>query len=278
MSVLVTGGTGTTGARVARKLAERGRPHRVASRRPVGDRVAFDWYDPSTHAGALSGTTALYLVAPVGEPDPEPFMAPFLERAAEAGVRRTVLLSGSPITPGTPGLGRVHTRLGEVFGEWAVLRPTWFADNFTGDHLQARLAREQGEIVSATGTGRVPFVAAEDIAEVAVAALTDTVPHNTDHIVTGPEPVGYDAVAEMLGGVLGRPVRHRSLTEDALAGRWTAEGMPPEFARLLAGLDTAIAAGAEDRTTSTVQDTTGRPPRTLEEALAEGVRPLRSPE
>ncbi|MDA2806708.1 Rossmann-fold NAD(P)-binding domain-containing protein [Nocardiopsis suaedae] len=271
MSVLVTGGTGTTGSRVARKLAERGVPHRVASRRAAGGRVPFDWYDSSTHAGALAGATALYLVAPIGEPDPEPVMAPFLERAAEAGVRRAVLLSGAPIEPGTPGLGRVHSRLGGLVPEWAVLRPTWFADNFTGDHLQARLARERGEIVSATGTGRVPFVAAEDIAEVAVAALTGTAPHGTDHVLTGPRAVTYDEAAEALGRVLGRAVRHRRLSADELAGFWAQEGMRPEFARLLADMDTAIAAGAEDRTTTAVLDTTGRPPRALEEAFAEAL-------
>lgn len=271
MSILVTGGTGTTGSRVARKLAERGHAHRVASRRAADGRVPFDWYDASTHAGALAGATALYLVAPIGEPDPEPVMGPFLERAAEAGVRRAVLLSGAPIEPGTPGLGRVHSRLGDLFGEWAVLRPTWFADNFTGGHLQARLARERGEIVSATGTGRVPFVAAEDIAEVAVAALTDAVPHDTDHVVTGPRAVTYDEVADALGRAMGRAVRHRRLSPDELAEHWTREGMAPEFARLLADMDTAIAAGAEDRTTTAVLDTTGRPPRTLEEAFAEAL-------
>ncbi|WP_017574611.1 Rossmann-fold NAD(P)-binding domain-containing protein [Nocardiopsis kunsanensis] len=59
------------------------------------------------------------------------------------------------------------------------------------------------KIVSATGTGRVAFVAADDIADVAVAALIDPVPHNTDHIITGPEALSYDEVAAILGEVTG---------------------------------------------------------------------------
>lgn len=106
---------------------------------------------------------------------------------------------------------------------------------------------------------------------VAAAALTDPVPHDTDHVITGPEAVSYDDVAEVLGRALGRPVRHRPLSVDELAEHWTREGMAPEFARLLADMDTAIAAGAEDRTTTAVLDTTGRPPRTLEEAFAEAL-------
>ncbi|WP_017607559.1 NAD(P)H-binding protein [Nocardiopsis xinjiangensis] len=272
MNTLVIGGTGTTGSRVARKLGEQGHRARVASRTGSGDRVRFDWHDPATHREALAGVDAVYLVAPIGEADPEPLMTPFLERAAREGVGRAVLLSASAVEPGTPGLGLVHDQLVGLFDGWAVLRPSWFMDNFTGDHLHARTAREFGEIVSATGTGRVAFVAADDIADVAVAALIDPVPHNTDHIITGPEALSYDEVAAILGEVTGRPVRHRSVSTTELAGRWTESGMPPAFARLLADLDAAVAAGAEDRTTSVVAEVTGHEPRSFRGAVSAALR------
>lgn len=55
MTVLVTGGTGTTGSRVAAALGERGVPTRIASRHPLNGQVRFDWTDPDTHGGALDG-------------------------------------------------------------------------------------------------------------------------------------------------------------------------------------------------------------------------------
>ncbi|WP_016700587.1 hypothetical protein [Actinoalloteichus spitiensis] len=269
MSVLVLGGTGTTGSLVARKLGERGCPNRVASRNGTGHRVRFDWYDASTHRNALGGAEAVYLVAPVGDPDPMPVVGPFLELAARGGVRRVVLLSSSAVPAAGPGLGAVHARLDELFPEWAVLRPSWFMENFTGRrHPHARSARDHGEIVSATGDGRVAFVAAEDIADVAVTALLDPTPHNTDHVITGPEGLSYDDVAAILGEVGPRPVRHRRASVSELTGMLVGAGVPPEFAALLAAMDAAIAAGAEDRTTTVVEDLTGRPPRPFREVVA----------
>lgn len=53
---------------------------------------------------------------------------------------------------------------------------------------------KQDKIYSATGDGKVPFVSADDIARVAFHALTDDEPHNTDHLVLGPELLSYGDV------------------------------------------------------------------------------------
>lgn len=270
--ILVIGGTGTTGRIVAAKLAERGHPTRIASRRPSTGGFRFDWYDPTTHPDALAGVRAIYAIPPVGEVDPAPIMVPFLDRARSAGVRRVVLLSSSAIGPAEHGLGLVHARLGELFAEWAVLRPSWFMENFVGEQPHAVTAGEHGEIVSATGAGRVGFVDPADIAEVAVRALTDPTPHNTDHIITGPEALSYDEIAAVLTEVGGRQVRHRAIDAAELAVRHSAIGIPPDFAHFLASLDTAIAAGAEDRTTSTVADVTGRTPRSFRDFCRDRLR------
>ena len=174
-------------------------------------------------------------------------------------MRRAVLLSSSAIDAGTPGLGKVQAQLGAMIPEWAVLRPSWFMENFVGEHPHAASARERGEIVSATDDARVGFVDPADITKVAVRALTDPAPHDTEHVTTGPERLNYADVAATLTELLGRPVRHRAVDEDAL----TAYHEGPGLARFLAGLDTAVAAGAEDRVTTTVADVTGRPPRSF---------------
>jgi uncharacterized protein YbjT (DUF2867 family) len=271
--ILVLGGTGTTGRLVARKLADRGHPVRIAARRPPPGGARFDWHDPATHAATLAGVRAAYVIAPVGVPDPGPIVVPFLERAREAGVGRAVLLSSSAISAEDPGLGRIHARLGEIVPQWAVLRPSWFMENLIGDHPHAISAREQGEIVTATGTGRVAFIDPGDIAEVAVRALTDDEPHNTDHVLTGPERLSYADVAAQLTVHYGLPVRHRAVPAAELAARLTVAGIPADFASLLAGLDVAIAGGAEDRITATVERVTGRPARALTDFLADRPRP-----
>ncbi|MCX5149776.1 NAD(P)H-binding protein [Streptomyces sp. NBC_00320] len=262
-ATLVIGATGTTGGRTAARLVAAGRRVKAASRRGTplagAEPVRFDWYDPAGFGDALRDTDRVYLVPPVGDPDPAAVMLPFLERARAAGVRRAVLLSSSAITEGGPAVGQVHRALPGLFDEWAVLRPSWFMQNFTGTHAHADSIRSDGAIRTAAGPGRVGFVDADDIAAVAVRALTDDRAPNADLVLTGPEALSHDDIAALLTDVTGRAVVHRHLTHDALRDR-LAEVIPAEFAAMLAGMDRAIAEGAEDRTTDTVQRLTGRPP------------------
>ncbi|MER7584468.1 NAD(P)H-binding protein [Kitasatospora sp. NPDC097691] len=266
-AVLVVGATGTTGSRTVAQLIAAGHRVKAASRRatplPGTQPVRFDWYDPAGFAGAVEGADRAYLVPPVGDPDPAAVMLPFLRQARDAGVRRVVLLSSSAVPEGGPAVGAVHRALPGLFDEWAVLRPSWFMQNFTGAHANARSIREDGVIMTATGAGRVGFVDADDIAAVAVHALTGDPAPNTDLVLTGPEALRYDDVAAIVAKVTGRPVVHHSLTHEDLRARLAAL-MPPEFATLLADLDLAIAEGAEDRTTDTVRRLTGRPPHSFE--------------
>ena len=265
-ATLVLGATGTTGSRIAARLTAADHRVKAASRRatpvPGAEPVSFDWYEPALHGAALSGVDRVYLLPPVGDSDPAGIMLPFLHRARAAGVRRVVLLSSSAIPEGGPVVGTVHQALPDLFAEWAVLRPSWFMQNFTGGHAHAVSIREEGIVWSATGSGRVGFVDAEDIAAVAVRALTDEKAPNTDLVLTGPEALSYDDVATILTEVTGRAVTHHRLSYEQLSDRLAAL-VPAEFAAMLAGMDRAIADGAEDRVTDTVQRLTGTPPGTF---------------
>ncbi|PSM40879.1 ergot alkaloid biosynthesis protein [Streptomyces dioscori] len=273
-SILVLGATGTTGSRVAARLAGQGHRVRAAGRRatPVdgAEAVRFDWYDPATYEGALDGADRVYLVAPLDSATPADVMLPFLEQARASGVRRAVLLSSSAIPAGGPVVGQVHEALPGLFDEWAVLRPSWFMQNFTGDHMHARSVREEGVILTAAGEGRVAFVDADDIAAVAVHALTDVRAPDTDLVITGPRALSHTEIATVLTEVTGRAVVHRPLTYEEMRDQLAAS-MPREYAAMLAALDRANAEGAENRTTDTVRRVTGREPRTFHDHVLAAV-------
>ncbi len=187
-------------------------------------------------------------------------MLPFLRLARAAGVLRAVLLSTSAIPAGGPGVGQVHQALPGLFGQWAVLRPSWFMQNFLAAHLHADSIREEGTIWTATGHGRVGFVDAEDIAAVAAHVLSSDRAPNADLVLTGPEALSHGDVAAIITEVTGRTVVHRQLSSEQLRDR-LATVVPAEYATMLTDMDLAIADGAEDRTTDTVQRITGRSPR-----------------
>lgn len=267
--ILVTGGTGKTGRLVAQHLAARRIPARVASRTPrSAEHVRFDWHDATSYGAALSGTSAVYMVAPVDTFEVLAAMRPFMERAVAAGIGPLVLLSGSSLAPGGPMMGAAHQWLIDHAPNWSVLRPTWFMQNFIDDpHLGS--IREEGRIYSATGAGRVAFIDVEDIACVAVEALTGAALKNRDVMLTGPEALDYRDVAQLIAAARGGPVVFHDLTVEALAARFVAAGMSAEYAHALAAVDDEIARGSEQQVTGEVAMLTGRPARTFAAFAAE---------
>ena len=257
--VLIIGGKGKTGRRVASRLSAAGINVAIGTRTPDGHQDRrFDWSDP-TSASAFEGCDAVYLVAPTDRTDHLAVMQPLLEAAMARGVRRFVLLSSSLLEPGGPMMGEVHEWLAKSAPDWAVLRPSWFMQNFSeGPH--AGTIREEGAIYTATGAGRVGFIDAEDIAATAAACLTAAAPLNSDVLLTGPDALSYDDAAAIIAAALGRPVHHVSLDPASLTARLVSQGLPANYAKTLTALDAHIAAGAEDCTTSGVEQVTGQRP------------------
>lgn len=268
--ILITGGTGTTGSRIAQRLIEQGYSVRIASRNKgkmsKAEYVYFDWKDESSFTPALERVKRIYLVAPVGVFDPSPYVLPFLKEAKRLGAERVVMLSASAVPEDGPVFGALH-RAVHGFPEWAVLRPSYFMQNFI--NVQHRMSiQTEGHIITAAGEGKLGFIDADDIAETAVRALIDIVPHNTHHILTGPEALSYAEAAEIIGAMAGRPVTHVSISSSELKNRMETAGLPADYARFMAELDEAISHGAEHRVTDTVKRVTGKEPRSLTEFAA----------
>ena len=104
-----------------------------------------------------------------------------------------------------------------------------------------------GEIVGAAGTGKIGFISEADIADAAVEKLTAPSPVTSgDHIIVGPDLLSYDEVAELFTTVLGRQIKHKSISLEELIEIFTKAGLPEPLAKGLATMDVAIANGAEE--------------------------------
>lgn len=97
---LILAGTGKTGARVARALADLGTPLRTAARK--GADVHFDWDEPGTHAPALEGADRLYLVPPAASVDVADQVRAFLDLAERSGVSHVTYLSAHGVQHAHP--------------------------------------------------------------------------------------------------------------------------------------------------------------------------------
>lgn len=137
MAIIITGGTGKTGIRIAALLKDAKLPFVITSRKgamsvPDMPVAKFEWGDPSTFPNPFreisEKVSAIYLVGPQSTANPAASVNAFVDYAIkEHGVRRFVLAGGTLLTKGGEiGLGKVWTHLEEVGVDYAVLRLTWF--------------------------------------------------------------------------------------------------------------------------------------------------------
>ncbi|MFI1015089.1 NAD(P)H-binding protein [Streptomyces sp. NPDC020965] len=266
-TTLVTTATGKTGLRVARRLTELGVTVRAGSRKPgpgAGE-IAFDWESPSTWAPALKGADAAYVayypdLAVPGAPEA---MRDFGRTAAEQGVRRLVLLSGR----GEAEAVTAEDALRESGVELTIVRAAFFAQNFSEGALAEGVAL--GEIPFPAGTTAEPFIDVDDIAAVAVAALTQDGHAGEIYEVTGPRLLTFAEVAAELSGAAGREVRYVPVTEEEYRSILPLAGLTEDESAWLAWLFAMLMDGHNASTTDTVRRVLGRDPKDFSEFVRE---------
>ncbi|MFC5062053.1 SDR family oxidoreductase [Actinomycetospora atypica] len=272
----MTGATGRLGGRVARLLAERGVPQRLAVRSPArapelpgAEPVACAYDRPDQVRAALDGVDTVLMVSGSETPDRVAQHLCFIDAAAAAGVRRLVYVSFFGASPtATFTLARDHWDTEEHLRA-SGLTPVVLRDNFYLDFLP-ELVEDDGVIRGPAGTGRVAAVAQDDIAEAAAAVLLEPRGHDgATYDLTGPEALTLDEAAGIIARRTGRAVTFRNQTlEEAYASR---AGQAPDW-QLDAWVSTytAIAAGELDGPTDDVRTLTGHHPRSLDDLLAGG--------
>ena len=252
--ILVLGAHGKTGRRIVERLRARDLPVRLGSR---SAHPPFDWEDPGTWRPALEGARAAYVsyfpdLAAPGAPEAVGALAAV---ALDAGVERLVLLSGR----GEEEAQRSEETLRRSGAAWTVVRASWFNQNFSEAHFREPLLA--GELALPAGDVGEPFVDAADIADVAVAALTEGGHEGEVYEVTGPRLLTFAQAVEQIASASGRVLRYSPIGLDEFAGALGQEGVPEEEAALLRYLFGEVLDGRNAHVTDGVQRALGRTPR-----------------
>lgn len=251
--ILVIGATGKTGSRVAARLEAKGLPVRRGAR---GARIPFDWEEPSTWTAALDGASSAYVTyfPDLAFPGAVEKVEALCAAAKTAGLERLVLLSGR---------GEHHARLGEdvvrASGlDFTLVRAAWFAQNFSEGYLRDPIL--SGVLPMPGGDVGEPIIDVDDIADVAVAALTEDGHSAALYEVTGPRLLSFADMAGILSTALGRSIQHIPITFDDFHSNIAETG-----GHFVADVFTAIARetldGRNAHLTDGVQRALGRPPR-----------------
>ena len=252
--ILVIGGTGKTGRRVAARLWDAGQQIRIGSR---AAETPFDWNDRRTWGAAVEGARAAYVTyyPDIALPGAVETISTFLDTALAAGLRRIVLLSGR----GEPEAQRAEAVLMESGAEWTVVRASWFMQNFSENFLLDGI--QAGEVVFPRGDVPEPFVDADDIADVAVAALTEEGHVGKLYEVTGPRLLSFRQALAEIAAAAGRPVAYREISPEGYAEELRRHDVPPEFRELLEVLTREVLDGRNAYLANGVQQALGRRPR-----------------
>jgi len=250
---LVLGGTGKTGRRVAERLEQRGVQTRIASR---SAKPSFDWNDPSTWEAALEGVTAAYVsYAPdLAIPGATDSIRAFVKKATEQGVERLVLLSGR----GEEEAQACELIVQEADIEWTIVRASWFMQNFSEGEFLGMIM--DGAITLPAGDTPEPFVDANDIADVAVAALTEEGHAYEIYEVTGPRLLTFTELAAEISHAAGRDVQFIQLPKEAFAQAMAESGAPEVIAWLLNYLFETVLDGRNAYICDGVKRALGREP------------------
>ena len=252
-TILVIGSTGKTGKRVADQLEARGIPVRQGSRSAD---IPFDWEDPQTWAPALTGVDKVYVTyyPDLAVPGSVDAVRGLTERAIQAGVNRLVLLSGRNEVEAE----RAEDIIKACGLDWTIVRAAFFAQNFSeGAWLDEVLA---GSVSLPVRDVQEPFVDADDIADVVVAALTEDRHIGQLYELTGPRLLSFgDAVAEVAAAA-GRRISFVSVSIDDYVAMLAEYGLPQDFIWLLNHLFTEVL-GSKAQVADGVPRALGREPK-----------------
>ena len=251
---LVLGATGKTGRRVVAGLEARGVPVRRGSR---SVEPPFDWNHEAGWDACLDGVRAAYIsYSPdLAVPGATDAIQAFVDRAERHGVERLVLLSGRGEEE-----AQACERIVQSGGpEWTIVRASWFHQNFSeGAFVDMVLA---GQITLPTTDTLEPFVDADDIAAVAVAALTETGHAGEVYEVTGPRLMAFEDVATELSKATRRTIRFVPVPHDAFVAGVRDSGAPKEVVWMMDYLFATVLDGRNAHLTDGVERALGRPPR-----------------
>lgn len=268
--ILVTGATGNVGSQIVQQLLARGEKVRVFTREVdkivgLGNKVEStlgDFTQPDTFAQAVSGVQAIFMMN--GALDGKLFRE-LVGIAQAKGSPRVVFLSSTFAAEPDLRIGQLHKDKEDALAEsglpFAIVRANGFMTNV---YQWIASIKAEGVVYNAMGDGPTAPVDPEDIAAVAVYALTTPLLSETLFEVTGGTLLTAAEKVALISKYLGKPIRIIDVPPAKAVEGLVANGIPQHVAAALGQSFEAIRAGRVTQITDTVQRVTGRPPHTFE--------------
>ena len=257
-NILIIGGTGKTGRRVAANLQQQGHHVRVVGRKTT---PAFDWENPDSYDAALRGMDRAYIVyyPDLAVPGAREAIHTLTEKAMQAGLDKVVLLSKK----GEAEAEACEEIVAHSGLNYTLVRAAWFSQNFSeGAFLDFVL---NGAIALPVPEARIPFVDANDIADVVSKVLLDDRYNNQTITVTGPQLHSLKEVVDMMATATGRPLQYIPISTEEFKEGMRQAGLPESYVWLFGYLfEEVLGNPANQAVSSDVEKVLGRPATAFE--------------
>jgi uncharacterized protein YbjT (DUF2867 family) len=260
-TILVLGGTGKTGRRIAERLSKMNIPVRIGSRNA---NLSFDWENENTWTAALTGIQKVYITfqPDLAVPGSVEKIESFATVARRAGVQKLVLLSGR----GEREAELCENKVMESGLDWTIVRASWFMQNFSENFFLDSI--HAGEVVLPKVDALEPFVDTDDIADVAVAALISDNHSKKIYELTGPELLSFETAVAEISESIQRPIAYREISMKEYVAMLREYQLPEDFIWLVQYLFTEVLDGRNESLTNDIEKVLGRKPTSFNEYIA----------
>lgn len=224
--ILVVGATGNVGRHLVPVLLGKGVPVRALSHRSDvanitdgADAVYGDLSRPETLSEALDGVKTIFLVWPFITVDKA---QKILSLMKERGVERVVYLSSAGVNDEAVSqdnpIDQLHADMEALIKRsglsWSILRASGMATNTLN---WAQSIRDEGAVRWFQGEARRSLIDERDIAAVVAEVLLKTGHDKAVYPITGPEAYSQLDMVQIIGEVIGKPLRWEEVPEAVIA-------------------------------------------------------------
>jgi len=249
--MLILGGKGKTGRKVADRLQKLGYSIRIGSR---SETPAFDWEKPETWEAALAGMDRVYLTfqPDLAVPSAPKAIETVSTWAAKRGIQKIVILS----VRGEKEAQHCEQIVMDSGVDWTVVRADWFNQNFSESFFIDPILA--GHVAVPRADIKIPFVDTDDIADVAVDALIDDAHSGKVYELTGPRLMTFKQVIEEIAEATGREIQFQPMSIEAYIEMLRSFQIPEDYLWLINYLFTNVLDGRNSYTTDGVEKALGR--------------------
>lgn len=262
--ILVTGGTGKTGRRVVVRLKERGVPVRIGSR--AGE-PSFDWENPGTWTRALDGINAVYITfqPDLAVPGARKAIESFTSQAIQSGIQKIVLLAGR----GEKEAERCEQVVMNSGVDWTIVRASWFNQNFSENFFLDSILT--GHLALPKEDALVPYVDADDIADVVVESLLDDKHVGQTYELTGPRKLTFKQVTKEISKGTGRDILFSAISMDEHSKMLRENQVPEDLIWLMNYLFKEVLVERNSSVTNDIEKILGKKAKDFAEYVQETV-------